>query len=80
MSGVSEILDAARPGADCRVAAAVRMQNRQRICSSGRAVDRHQNTAAARQHFENPSIMRLEAHLPHRAGQPQRAQVATGAL
>jgi hypothetical protein len=77
---LSTSLDAAYPGADGSIPAAVRMENRERIGSTRLAVDGDQDAAARREGLENAAVVRLKTHTPHRARQPEPRKIPRYAL
>src|SRR5919204_6721379 len=72
--------DSTAPRADRGVPAAVRVKNRERVCRARLRSNRHQHAAACRQRFVNAAIVRLESDAPHRGGQTQFSEIASGAL
>src|SRR5712691_1000424 len=78
--GTGVFSDAAGPGADRRVPAAVRVQDRERVSRARLAADSHEHAAARGEHFENAGVVRLKSDAPHRAGQSQFLEVAARAL
>ena len=76
---VFESLDATCPRANRRVAAAIRMQNRERIGGARLAANGDEHTAATRQGFENAAVVGLKSDPSHRAGDSELRQVARGA-
>src|SRR5688572_10986889 len=72
--------DATTPGADCRIAAAVRMKDSERIGRSRFARHGHEHAAPARERLENPAVVLLEPDTTRRRSNPVTGQVAVGAL
>ena len=68
-------LDAPCPGADSGIAAAVRVQNGQRIRRTGLTLYGHEHATLPRQRVEDASVMRLKPDTTHRPGKPELAQI-----
>src|SRR5689334_21110846 len=74
------ILYSPGPGADGGVAAAVGVQDRQRVGGARLAGDRDEHAAAAEEGFENSPVVRLKADAAHRAGNAERGEIARRSL
>ena len=72
-------LDAAGPGANGGVAAAVRVENRQGVRGARFCQNRDKDTAAAGQGIENAAVMRLKSYAAHCPGKAELRQVACSA-
>src|SRR5712692_8363518 len=68
---IRTLSDPSRPGANRGVAAAIGMQEGERVGGAGLAPDRHEDAAPSRERFENAAVVRLESDAAHRARQPQ---------
>src|SRR6267378_6235581 len=68
-------LDASRPGADRGIAAAVGMQNRERVGRARVAANSHEDATPGRQRLENASIVVLEPGTTHRGCDPELREI-----
>ena len=62
------------------VAAAVGMENRERVSRARLAANRDQHAAAGGQRLEDPGVVRLKSDAAHRAGQPELREIAARPL
>src|SRR5438034_5431458 len=73
-------LDASRPGAYGRVAAAVREKNSERVRGPRLGLNGNENPAASNERFEDAAVMRLEADTAHGAGDADLAEIPRAPL
>src|SRR5689334_16227525 len=73
-------LHPAGPRPDRRIAAAVGVQQRERVGGARLAPDRDQDAAASGERFEDTAVVRLEADAAHRARDPDLREIARAAL
>src|SRR5215469_805797 len=65
------LLDAPGPGANGRIAAAIGVQDGQRIRSTRLALNRDEDAAPAGQRVEDAPVVRLKPHPAHRSGEAE---------
>src|SRR5262249_53898789 len=80
MRAAAGLLNASGPGANRRVSATVRVQQRERISRARLAADRDEDAAASDQGLEDPAVVRLKADATHRARDSELRQIARLAL